>query len=83
MQMRMFLTRLGEGSRMVITGDPSQTDLPGGQRSGLNDAVDTLNNIDGVRFIRLTSQDVVRHDLVTRIVEAYDARDKKSKPDNR
>jgi phosphate starvation-inducible PhoH-like protein len=82
MQMRMFVTRLGEGSRMVITGDPSQTDLPGGQRSGLNDAVDTLKNVDGVRFIRLTSQDVVRHDLVTRIVEAYDARDKKTKPDH-
>ncbi len=76
MQMRMFLTRLGEGSRMVITGDPSQTDLPGGQRSGLADAVDTLNDVEGVRFIRLTSKDVVRHDLVTRIVEAYDARDK-------
>jgi phosphate starvation-inducible PhoH-like protein len=82
MQMRMFVTRLGEGSRMVITGDPSQTDLPGGQRSGLNDAVETLKNVDGVRFIRLTSQDVVRHDLVTRIVEAYDARDKKTKPDH-
>jgi phosphate starvation-inducible PhoH-like protein len=67
---------------MVITGDPSQTDLPGGQRSGLNDAVDTLKNVDGVRFIRLTSQDVVRHDLVTRIVEAYDARDKKTKSDH-
>ena len=83
MQMRMFLTRLGEGSRMVITGDPSQTDLPGGQRSGLADTVDTLKNVDGVRFIRLTAQDVVRHDLVTRIVEAYDARDKKAKPDGR
>lgn len=83
MQMRMFVTRLGEGSRMVITGDPSQTDLPGGQRSGLADAVETLKNVDGVRFIRLTSQDVVRHDLVTRIVEAYDARDKKSKSDGR
>ena len=82
MQMRMFVTRLGEGSRMVITGDPSQTDLPAGQRSGLNDAVETLKNVDGVRFIRLTSQDVVRHDLVTRIVEAYDARDKKAKPDH-
>ena len=83
MQMRMFLTRLGEGSRMVITGDPSQTDLPGGQRSGLADAVETLKNVEGVRFVRLTSQDVVRHDLVTRIVEAYDARDKKTKPDPR
>jgi phosphate starvation-inducible protein PhoH and related proteins len=81
--MRMFLTRLGEGSRMVITGDPSQTDLPGGQRAGLADAVDTLKDVEGVRFIRLTSKDVVRHDLVTRIVEAYDARDKKIKPDNR
>ncbi|UYN97780.1 MAG: PhoH family protein [Enhydrobacter sp.] len=83
MQMRMFLTRLGEGSRMVITGDPSQTDLPGGQRSGLLDAVDTLKNVEGVRFVRLSSQDVVRHDLVTRIVEAYDLRDKKTKPDAR
>jgi phosphate starvation-inducible PhoH-like protein len=79
MQMRMFLTRLGEGSRMIVTGDPSQTDLPGGQKSGLNDAVDTLGKIDGIRFVRLTSKDVVRHDLVTRIVEAYDARDKKIK----
>ena len=79
MQMRMFLTRLGEGSRMVITGDPSQTDLPNGQKSGLNDAVETLEGIDGMRFVRLTSKDVVRHDLVTRIVDAYDARDKKLK----
>ncbi len=83
MQMRMFLTRLGEGSRMVITGDPSQTDLPGGQRSGIADAVDTLGNVEGVRFVRLGSRDVVRHDLVTRIVEAYDARDKKNKVEQR
>lgn len=79
MQMRMFLTRLGEGSRMVITGDPSQTDLPNNQKSGLNDAVETLADVEGVRFVRLTSQDVVRHDLVTRIVNAYDVRDKKAK----
>ena len=83
MQMRMFLTRLGEGSRMVVTGDPSQIDLPGGQKSGLADAVDTLKDVNGIRFVRLTSQDVVRHDLVTRIVEAYDARDKKAKEDRR
>ncbi|WP_300785254.1 PhoH family protein [Enhydrobacter sp.] len=76
MQMRMFLTRLGEGSRMVITGDPSQTDLPGGQKSGLADAVETLEGVDGVRFVRLGAKDVVRHDLVTRIVEAYDAHDR-------
>ncbi|MBS0518271.1 MAG: PhoH family protein [Proteobacteria bacterium] len=79
MQMRMFLTRLGEGSRMVVTGDPSQTDLPGGQRSGLSDAVDTLGNVEGIRFVRLSAEDVVRHDLVTRIVQAYDARDKQAK----
>jgi phosphate starvation-inducible PhoH-like protein len=79
MQMRMFLTRLGEGSRMVVTGDPSQTDLPGGQRSGLADAVDTLGEVDGIRFVRLTAQDVVRHELVTRIVEAYDTRDRQAK----
>jgi len=83
MQMRMFLTRLGEGSRMVITGDPSQTDLPGGQKSGLTDAVETLEHVEGVRFVRLTSKDVVRHDLVTRIVDAYDARDKKTKTPQR
>jgi phosphate starvation-inducible PhoH-like protein len=79
MQMRMFLTRLGEGSRMVITGDPSQTDLPNNQKSGLADAVETLKDVEGVRFVRLTSQDVVRHDLVTRIVDAYDAQDRKRK----
>jgi phosphate starvation-inducible PhoH-like protein len=76
MQMRMFLTRLGEGSRMVVTGDPSQVDLPRGERSGLIDAVDTLSHVEGIRFIRLTSKDVVRHDLVTRIVEAYDVKDR-------
>ena len=79
MQMRMFLTRLGEGSRMVITGDPSQTDLPGGQKSGLADAVETLEEVNGVRFVRLGAKDVVRHDLVTRIVESYDARDRQRK----
>ena len=79
MQMRMFLTRLGEGSRMVITGDPSQTDLPNNQKSGLTDAVETLGEVDGIRFVRLTSKDVVRHDLVTRIVEAYDVRDQQAK----
>ena len=76
MQMRMFLTRLGEGSRMVVTGDPSQVDLPRGERSGLIDAVETLDKVEGIRFIRLSSKDVVRHDLVTRIVEAYDIKDR-------
>ena len=76
MQMRMFLTRLGEGSRMVVTGDPSQVDLPRGEKSGLVDAIDTLTHVEGIRFVRLSSKDVVRHDLVTRIVDAYDARDR-------
>ena len=72
-QMKMFLTRLGEGSRMVITGDLSQVDLPRGIRSGLRDAVETLSGVDGIRFVTFTAQDVVRHPLVGRIVNAYDA----------
>ncbi len=73
-QMKMFLTRLGENSRMVITGDPSQTDLPNGERSGLSDAVDTVRDVDGLSFITFTDADVVRNPLVTKIVRAYDAR---------
>lgn len=76
MQMRMFLTRLGEGSRMAVTGDPSQIDLPKGQESGLLDALDTLKGVEGVAVLRFTAADVVRHDLVTKIVQAYEARDK-------
>jgi phosphate starvation-inducible PhoH-like protein len=72
MQMKMFLTRMGEHSRMAITGDPSQTDLPSGVRSGLTDALSVLNGMEGVRFVRFTDRDVVRHDLVSRIVRAYD-----------
>jgi len=71
-QMKMFLTRLGEHSRMVITGDLSQTDLPPGARSGLADALETLDGVKGVSFVTFTDRDVVRHDLVTRIVRAYD-----------
>ena len=72
MQMKMFLTRLGEGSKMVVTGDPSQVDLPKGQRSGLEEAVGLLRGVRGIEAIRFTSGDVVRRDLVARIVEAYD-----------
>ncbi len=72
MQMKMFLTRIGEGSKMVITGDPSQIDLPLGQKSGLEEAVGLLQGIRGIEAIRFTSGDVVRRDLVARIVEAYD-----------
>ena len=75
MQMRMFLTRLGENSRMVVTGDLSQIDLPPGRISGLAEAVQTLAGVRGVEMIRFAAGDVVRHPLVARIVEAYDARD--------
>ncbi len=70
-QMKMFLTRLGEHSRMVITGDLSQVDLPRGIRSGLRDAWDVLTGVDGVNFITFGEEDVVRHRLVARIVHAY------------
>jgi phosphate starvation-inducible protein PhoH and related proteins len=72
MQMKMFLTRIGEGSKMVVTGDPSQIDLPPGQRSGLEEAVGLLAGVRGIEAVRFTSADVVRRDLVARIVEAYD-----------
>ncbi len=81
-QMKMFLTRLGEGSRMAITGDPSQTDLPGFQVSGLRDAVEILGDVEGVSIIRFSDADVVRHPLVGRIVRAYDARAKLQQANN-
>ncbi len=71
-QMKMFLTRLGFGSTMVVTGDTSQIDLPGASRSGLVEAQRVLGGIDGIYFAELTSRDVVRHALVTAIVDAYD-----------
>ncbi|HEX7389776.1 MAG TPA: PhoH family protein [Acidiphilium sp.] len=73
-QMKMFLTRMGEGTRMVVTGDLSQIDLPAGARSGLTDALDTLEGVPGIGVSRFTVNDVVRHPLVARIVEAYDRR---------
>ena len=90
-QMKMFLTRLGFGSRMVVTGDVTQIDLPGGTRSGLKVVEDILEGVEDVSFNRLTSHDVVRHKLVGRIVAAYDDFDarneftsqKASKPGNR
>ena len=71
-QMKMFLTRMGFGSRMVITGDVTQTDLPATQISGLRHAQEILSTVSGVRFCQLTGADIVRHDLVQRIVEAYE-----------
>jgi phosphate starvation-inducible PhoH-like protein len=73
MQMKMFLTRLGEGSRMVITGDRTQVDLPRGTASGLADAERILKGVKGVSFSYFTARDVVRHALVARIIEAYEA----------
>ncbi len=81
MQMKMFLTRLGEESKMVVTGDPSQIDLPAGQKSGLIEAVDLLDDVDGIAAVRFLSADVVRRDLVARIVNAYDRRDANNAPD--
>lgn len=71
-QMKMFLTRIGFGSRAVITGDSSQIDLPRGQRSGLMDAANVLRDVRGISITYFTAADVVRHPLVARIVEAYD-----------
>ena len=72
MQMKMLLTRLGENSRMMVTGDPSQVDLPPGQTSGLADAVRLLENVEGIGHVAFSAADVIRHELVARIVDAYD-----------
>ena len=76
-QMRMVLTRLGERSRMVVTGDVTQVDLPPGQLSGLVEAAELLEKVEGVSVCRLTSGDVVRHQLVQRVVDAYARKDRK------
>jgi phosphate starvation-inducible PhoH-like protein len=73
--MKMFLTRLGFGSRIVVTGDTSQVDLPSGTKSGLRVVEGILDGVDDITFCRLTGTDVVRHRLVGRIVEAYDVFD--------
>jgi phosphate starvation-inducible PhoH-like protein len=74
-QMKMFLTRLGEGARMAVTGDPTQTDLPSGVVSGLSEARTVLDRVEGVDIVQFTEEDVVRHPLVRRIVQAYAAHD--------
>ena len=74
-QMKMCLTRLGEGAHMVVTGDTSQIDLPSGVKSGLIEAIETLEGIEGIGFIRFTAEDTVRHPLVARIVRAYERHD--------
>ena len=75
MQMKMFLTRMGQGSRMVVTGDRSQIDLPRGIKSGLWEAEELLKNVKGISFSYFSSKDVVRHPLVANIIQAYEARD--------
>ncbi|MGK9234121.1 PhoH family protein [Inquilinus limosus] len=82
MQMRMALTRMGEASRMVVTGDISQVDLPRGEKSGLVDALEILEEVEGIRIVRFSDRDVVRHPLVARIVRAYETADRarKTKP---
>jgi len=82
-QMKMFLTRIGFGSKVVVTGDSSQKDLPVGTRSGLDVAAKVLNKIEGIEFCNLTSKDVVRHPLVQKIVKAYDDFEAKEKVRNR
>jgi phosphate starvation-inducible PhoH-like protein len=72
MQMKMFLTRLGENSRMIVTGDPSQVDLPPGLTSGLAEATRLLGEVEGIGHVVFTADDVIRHELVARIVAAYD-----------
>ena len=79
MQMKMFLTRLGENSQMAVTGDPTQVDLPRGEKSGLQEAVDILEGIPDSAVIRFTDSDVVRHPMVGRIVRAYDKLDAERK----
>ena len=76
MQMKMFLTRMGKNSSMIVTGDPSQVDLPRGVKSGLVEAIQLLGGVEGINFSHFSDQDVVRHPLVSRIVRAYDSHDK-------
>ena len=77
-QMKMFLTRLGYGSRMIVNGDTTQVDLPSATRSGLLSAIDVLEGVKDIAFVRLDRRDVVRHRLVQRIVDAYDSADQKT-----
>ena len=71
-QIKMFLTRMGTNTKMIITGDTSQVDLPRGVRSGLSEALEILDGVSGIGFIHMNKKDIVRHRLVSRIVEAYD-----------
>lgn len=80
LQMKMFLTRMGFGSRAVVTGDMTQVDLPRGTDSGLSHAIKLFENIDGIGLCKFTSKDVVRHPLVSRIIDCYEAEESARKP---
>ena len=77
--MKMFLTRIGFNSKVIVTGDITQTDLPPGKKSGLAEAIQILRGIPGIGIVELTGKDIVRHELVQQIVEAYAAREKEGK----
>lgn len=79
-QMKMFLTRFGEGSKVVVTGDVTQIDLPDDKRSGLVHAASVLKEVEGIGIIRLTHKDVVRHEMVQRIIQAYERAEKRKRP---
>lgn len=79
-QIRMFLTRMGWNTKMIITGDLTQVDLPHGTASGLREAIAILNNVEGIAFVSMTDKDIVRHRLVTRIVKAYERADREAPP---
>lgn len=85
-QMKMFLTRMGENSRIVVTGDVTQIDLPKNVKSGMIDAIEVLDGVEGIEIVKLTAKDVVRHELVTRMIQAYEkaesARAKVAKDEN-
>ena len=77
-QMKMLLTRLGRNSKCVVTGDITQIDLPRGTRSGLVEALAILKEVEGIRLIKFTDEDVIRHSLVSRIVDAYESHEEKA-----
>jgi phosphate starvation-inducible PhoH-like protein len=81
-QIRMFLTRMGWNTKMIITGDMTQIDLPKSQNSGLREALNILRDIEGIGVVELTKKDIVRHKLVTKIVNAYEAYDKTTNKSN-
>ena len=82
-QIKMFLTRMGWNTKMIVTGDLTQIDLPPTQISGLVQALDVLDGIEGLSIIRMTKKDIVRHKLVTRVVDAYDRYEQAHKTDKR